>query len=95
MTAANALEVPKASVFCEDPAKPSKVGVMGGGTRRVFEIASGALVIGAEDPMCEPLREWIRRHRSELEACSAEAVEIYYRYYPERRPIPSAAADVR
>ena len=86
ITPANAHEMPKAWVFCEDPAKPAKVAIRGGGGAWWMEIGTGALVagIGGEPPPA--LGDWLGRHRAELEACSSEAVEIYYAYYPERRP---------
>lgn len=86
----NAFERPKAFVFCENPSKPAKVAIRGGGTERAFELQTGAPFVGAEDDRTRPLQDWVRRHRDELEACSSEAVELYYSYYPERRTSTAA-----
>lgn len=78
-------EQPKAFVFCEDPNKPPKVAVRGGSTVRAFEIGTRTLVVGADDDKSVALRAWIARHKDELQACWAEAVELFYNFYPDRR----------
>lgn len=85
--AAHPFERPKAFVFCEDPSKPAKVAIRGGGVVRAFEILGAKPFVGEIDAIGATLQQWVMRHKDELMNCWQEAAELYYEVYPDRRMV--------
>lgn len=84
------LELPKALVFCSDPAEPPEVTVRGGGVTCRFDAESGkvlTLVGERSDFPLEEVRTWVLNNRAESLRCWERAVESYYRYYPNEMAI--------
>lgn len=75
-------EIAKAFAFCLDPTHEPSVLIRGGGTDYAFDTVTGAPLFGMCPPNGEALSAWVRQHSTELLDCWAEAVDVYYAYYP-------------
>ncbi|UIF89301.1 hypothetical protein [Cupriavidus sp. UYPR2.512] len=77
------LEKAKAFAFCVKPTDAPFVLIRGGGEDYAFDAVSGSSLFGTSHPNGNALSAWVRQHSAELLDCWAEAVDVYYAYYPE------------
>lgn len=78
----NPFEKAKAFAFCADPKQDACVVIRGGGEDYAFDVATGTSLFGTRHPNNSALSEWVRVHSAELLDCWAQAVDVYYTYYP-------------
>lgn len=81
-------EVVHAAVICRDPSEIKLVFVRGLGNTCFFNIESKKAVAMLKDDPDYPLGEvaaWVEENNHEIMRCWNNAVENYYRFYPDKR----------
>lgn len=76
-------EKAKVFAFCVKPTDAPFVLIRGGGEDYAFDAVTGASLFGKSPAAGDALSAWVRQHSAELLDCWAEAVDVYYAYYPD------------
>ncbi len=83
----HALDRVKAFAICVRPDETPSIQIRGDGVHLIFRIGSADLIYGTTPPNIDRLRAWIHRHAVELTRCWGDAMEVYFRYYPQATPV--------
>ncbi|MTV41940.1 hypothetical protein [Duganella radicis] len=76
----------KAILLCDKPEREPIVLIRGANYFTAFIVKDGRPCFEREKGLDHaPVQAWIAENRSEILACWEEAVEVMYRYYPEKR----------
>ncbi|WP_158467733.1 hypothetical protein [Pseudomonas putida] len=83
-------EIVHASIVCTSPTSPVEICVRGAGNTCIINVETKDLVArhGNDNPYpYELIHKWIEKYEPDIKNCWARALDKYYDFYPDEKPV--------